>query len=147
MARCTPPPSASTATARLSGYGELFVFAPDGQLVEHFPVTGSSPRLIGLVYQQSSKSVLIAELGSGKVWKVDPKSQTTTLLMTAPTVTTAPGLNALTIDKKGNLYVSDSFQGVIWKTGPNGGTPTPWYAPSNPGQNDLLLPTPTTTSH
>lgn len=123
----------------LSGYGELFVFAPDGQLVEHFPVTGSSPHLIGLVYQQSSKSVLIADLGLGKVWKVDPASKTTSLFMTAPTITTAPGLNALTIDKAGNVYVSDSFQGVIWKTGPNGGTPTAWYAPSS--QNDLLLPT------
>ena len=125
----------------LGGNGELFVFAPDGQLVRHFPVTGSSPHLIGLVYQQSSKSVLIADLGSGKVWKVDPKSQTTKLFMTAPKVTTAPGLNALAIDKAGNVYVSDSFQGAIWKTGPDGGTPTAWYAPFNTGQNDLLLAT------
>src|SRR6267154_545692 len=124
----------------LGGYGQLFAFAPDGTLLAHFPVIGSSSHLIGLVYQQSSKSVLIADLGLGKVWKVDPKSQTTTLFMTAPTVTTAPGLNALTIDNMGNVYVSDSFQGVIWKTGPHGGTPTAWYAPSNPGQNDLLLP-------
>jgi hypothetical protein len=34
------------------------------------------------------------------------------------------GLNALTSDKAGNVYVSDSFQGVIWKTGPTGGAPT-----------------------
>jgi sugar lactone lactonase YvrE len=32
--------------------------------------------------------------------------------------------------------VSDSFQGVIWKTGPNGGTPTQW------SNDPLLLPTP-----
>jgi hypothetical protein len=32
------------------------------------------------------------------------------------------GLNGLTFDKAGNVYVSDSFQGVIWKSGPNGGT-------------------------
>ena len=57
----------------LSGNGELFVFARDGRLVRHFPVAGSSPHLIGLVYQQSSKSLLIADLGAGKVWKVDPK--------------------------------------------------------------------------
>jgi hypothetical protein len=36
----------------------------------------------------------------------------------------ASGLNALTFDKVGNVYLSDSFLGVIWKTGPNGGTPT-----------------------
>jgi sugar lactone lactonase YvrE len=125
----------------LAGYSELFVFAPDGHLVKHFPVTGSSPHLIGLVYQQSSNSLLIADLGTGVVWKVDPVSQSTAMFMKAPTITTtAPGLNALTFDKAGNVYVSDSFQGVIWKTGPNGGTPTAWYSPFNTGQNDLLLP-------
>lgn len=126
----------------LGGFGELFVFAPDGSLVKHFPVNGSSPHLIGLVYQNSSKSLLIADLGKGVVWKVDPKNQKTSLFMQAPTIIPgkSPGLNALTIDKAGNVYVSDSFQGAIWKTGPRGGTPTAWYAPTNAGQNDLLLP-------
>ena len=122
----------------LSGNGELFVFARDGRLVRHFPVAGSSPHLIGLVYQQSSKSLLIADLGAGKVWKVNPKTQATTMFTAAPNPAAA-GLNALTIDKKGNVYVSDSFQGIIWRTGPGGGTPTAWYSPAN--QNDLLLPT------
>jgi sugar lactone lactonase YvrE len=128
----------------LSGYGELFVFAPNGQLSTHFPVVGSSPHLIGLEYQQSSRSVLIADLGKGVVWKVDPETQTTSMFMQAPTIVTgkSPGLNALTFDKSGNVYVSDSFQGVIWRTGPSGGAPTAWYAPTNSGQNDLLLPDP-----
>ena len=128
----------------LGGYGELFVFAPNGQLVTDFPVIGSSSHLIGLEYQQSSKSVLIADLGKGVVWKVDPGTHTTSMFMRAPTIITgkSPGLNALTFDKSGNVYVSDSFQGVIWRTGPGGGTPTAWYAPTNPGQNDLLLPDP-----
>src|SRR6266481_15992 len=78
----------------------------------------------------------------GVVWKVDPQTQTTSMFMQAPTIVTgkSPGLNALTFDKSGNVYVSDSFQGVIWRTGPSGGTPTAWYAPTNPGQNNLLLP-------
>jgi sugar lactone lactonase YvrE len=97
-----------------------------------------------LAYQQSSESVLIADLGKGVVWKVDPKTQTTSMFMQAPTIIAgkSPGLNALTFDRSGNVYVSDSFQGVIWRTGPSGGTPTAWYAPTNPGQNDLLLPDP-----
>lgn len=74
------------------------------------------------------------------VWKTDPATETTTQFMAAPTITAPPGLNALTFDKAGNVYVSDSFQGIIWKTGPGGGTPTQWYSPGNPGQNDLLLP-------
>ena len=35
------------------------------------------------------------------------------------------GLNALTFDKAGNVYVSDSAQGIIWKIGPDG-VATPW---------------------
>lgn len=124
----------------LGGYGELFVFAPDGSFLKNFPVAGSSPHLIGLVYQGSSNSLLVADLGKGVVWKVDPKTQKTSIFMQAPSVNGgSPGLNALTIDKSGNVYTSDSFQGVIWKNGPSGGTPTAWYSPA--GQNDLLLPT------
>src|SRR5580700_111072 len=126
----------------LGGNGVLFVFAPNGKLLRQFPVPGSTPHLIGLVYQQSSKNVLVADLGAGVVWKVDPVSGATSVFMSAPTIIPgkSPGLNALTIDKSGNVYTSDSFQGVIWKNGPGGGTPTAWYSPTNLGQNDLLLP-------
>jgi sugar lactone lactonase YvrE len=126
----------------LGGNGVLFVFAPNGKLLRQFPVPGSTPHLIGLVYQQSSKNVLVADLGAGVVWKVDPVSGATSVFMSAPTIIPgkSPGLNALTIDKSGNVYTSDSFQGVIWKNGHGGGTPTAWYSPTNLGQNDLLLP-------
>ncbi|HJU18919.1 MAG TPA: SMP-30/gluconolactonase/LRE family protein [Stellaceae bacterium] len=124
----------------LGGYGQFFAFAPDGRLLRTFPVTGSSPHLIGGIVQ-NPRSVLFADLGNGSVWRIDPVSGHTSLFLQAPTVTTAPGLNALTIDRAGNVYVSDSFQGAIWKTGPDGGMPVAWYAPSNPGQGNLLLPT------
>jgi hypothetical protein len=50
------------------------------------------------------------------------------------TVTGNSGLNALTFDTAGNLYVSDSFQGIIWRTGPGGGAGTVW------AQDPLLIP-------
>lgn len=31
------------------------------------------------------------------------------------------GLNDITFDGAGNVYVSDSFQGIVWRTGPGGG--------------------------
>src|SRR6202048_5200585 len=79
----------------LGGYGELFVVAPNGQLSTDFPVVGSSPHLIGLEYQKSSKSVLIADLGKGVVWKIDPETQTTSMFMQAPTIIAgkSPGRN------------------------------------------------------
>jgi len=36
------------------------------------------------------------------------------------------GLNDLTFDSAGNVYVSDSFQGIIWRTGSTGGVATVW---------------------
>jgi sugar lactone lactonase YvrE len=48
----------------------------------------------------------------------------------------AAGLNALTFDKAGNTYISDSFNGIIWKkTGAGCGAATAWVGP-----NDLLKP-------
>src|SRR5258705_10486861 len=70
----------------LGGFGEFFVFAPNGQLLTHFPVIGSSPHLIGLEYQQSSNSALIADLGKGVVWKVDPETHATSMFMQTPTI-------------------------------------------------------------
>ena len=119
----------------LTGNGELFVIAPDGTVIRHFPVLGSSPHLIGGIYQPSSNTMLIPDLIKGVVWQVDPTTQTSSVFMTAPKVTTAPGLNAMAFDAEGNVYVSDSFQGAIWKTGPTGGAVTAW------SQSPLLLPT------
>jgi sugar lactone lactonase YvrE len=45
----------------------------------------------------------------------------------------APVPNGLAFDSHGNLYVSESFLGTIWKVSP-GGVATPWL------QSDLLLP-------
>ncbi len=125
----------------LSGEGELFVIAPNGKVIRHFPLAGSSPHLIGGIYQASSGSVLIPDLiphsGNGIVWKVDPQTETTSVFMSVPMLaSTPPGLNAMAFDVAGNVYVSDSFQGAIWKTGPDGGSPTtPWAL------SPLLLPT------
>jgi len=129
------------AAGALAGNGQFFAFDRLGRLTASFAVPGSSPHLIGMIYQ-NAHSVLVADLGTGTVWKVDPTSSAVAAFTQVPTVTTAPGLNALAIDKAGNVYVSDSFQGAIWMTGPNGGAPIPWYAPFNTGQSDLLLPTP-----
>ena len=86
------------------------------------PAPQPSTTLLGLVFQASSKTLLICDLAQGIVWQADPKTGRSGVFMNTG-LGAASGLNGLTFDKAGNVYVSDSFQGVIWKTGPAGGTP------------------------
>jgi sugar lactone lactonase YvrE len=111
-------------TGALSGNAALFVIRPDGSLVRKVTIANSSPHMLGLRFNPVNGFLLVLDFGAGKVLHVDPATGASSVFMT-PT-TAGAGLNALTFDKLGNVYVSDSFNGVIWKTGPNGGTPTIW---------------------
>jgi len=111
-------------TGALSGNAALFVIRPDGALVRKVTIANSSPHMLGLRFNPVNGFLLVLDFGAGKVLHVDPVTGASSVFMT-PTVAGA-GLNALTFDKLGNVYVSDSFNGIIWKTGPNGGTPTIW---------------------
>src|SRR5262249_3809672 len=76
--------------------------------------------------------------GAGKVLNVDPVSGASSVFFTAPLANS--GLNALTFDRAGNVYVSDSFNGVIWKTGAAGGTATAWSSDPLLGPGTGLTP-------
>jgi sugar lactone lactonase YvrE len=114
----------------VAGPPHLFSFTPNGQLLYNVPLVNPGPGapqpstlLLGLVFQQSSQTLLICDLSNGILWQANPKTGNTTVFMNTG-YGSSSGLNALTFDKAGNVYVSDSFLGVIWKTGPTGGTPT-----------------------
>jgi len=87
-------------------------------------IANSSPHVLGLRFNPVNGFLLVLDFGAGKVLHVDPVSGTSSVFATPPLA--GSGLNALTFDKLGNAYISDSFNGVIWKVGPNGGTPTIW---------------------
>ncbi len=107
----------------VNGLGQLYVFAPSGRLLRQVSIANSSPHLLGLAFHPISGALLVIDFGAGKVLNVDSNSGASSVFMT---VTGNSGLNALTFDKDGNVYVSDSFQGIIWKTGLNGGAATAW---------------------
>jgi sugar lactone lactonase YvrE len=65
------------------------------------------------------------------VLKVNPSNGKSTLFTE---VGAGSGLNALAFDSAGNVYISDSFQGIVWRTGPGGGAAAAWV-------NDVLLRT------
>jgi streptogramin lyase len=109
-----------------SGPGQLYVFGHNGKLLRQVGVAGSSPALLGIGFQPTTGALLVIDFGSGRVLKVDPHTGLSSPFMTLPAPPASPGLNALTFDAAGNVYVSDSFNGIIWKTGPGGGVATAW---------------------
>lgn len=105
--------------------GHLVVFDPSGHLLRQVSVTGSSNLLLGLAFHPTTGNLLVLDLGGAQVLTVDPLTGASTVFAKIPGGSAA-GPNALTFDDAGNVYVSDSFQGTIWRTGPNGETPTAW---------------------
>ena len=77
--------------------------------------------------------LLVVDYKAGKVLSVDPKTGASSVFMTVTGKN--PGLNGMTFDDAGNVYVTDSHQGIIWKVGPNGGEATAWVT------SPLLKPT------
>jgi len=120
-----------------SGSALLFVFNDNnGKLLRRLTIQGSSPATLGLAFHPSSHLLLVADFGAGNVRSVDPNNGSSSVCITVTNPPSAPGLNALTFDKAGNTYISDSFNGIIWKkTGAGCGAATAWVGP-----NDLLKP-------
>ena len=110
-------------TAPAGQLGRLFVFNPHGQLLRQLSIAGSSSALLGLGFHPQTGALLVIDLGNAKVLNVDPTNGNSSVFST---VTGPAGLNALTFDQQGNVYISDSFQGIIWKTGPAGGAAVAW---------------------
>ena len=111
-----------------AGPGRVFVFNEHGRLVRTLRPAGTSNALLGMGFNAHG-DLLVIDFGQGKVFKVNPETGASVLFTSVPgNASTTPGfgLNALTFDHSGNVYISDSFQGVVWKTGPAGGTATEW---------------------
>jgi len=106
--------------------GKLYVFSPNGNLVRQVNITNSTSSLLGIGFHPTTHALLVIDFGAGTVLRVDPHNGTSSVFMTLNSPPNGPGLNAMTFDKSGNVYVSDSFNGIIWKVGPGGGLATAW---------------------
>jgi DNA-binding beta-propeller fold protein YncE len=117
------------ASGPLMGEGQLTVFDHDGRLIRQVGVTPSSGHLLGLRFHPQSGILLVIDFGAGQVLDVDPRTGVAHPFITLPASLPHPGgsgLNDITFDRAGNIFVSDSFQGIVWKTPPNGGVATAW---------------------
>jgi sugar lactone lactonase YvrE len=119
------------AAGSVSGPGKLYVFNDGGHLIREVSIAGSTPNLLGMGFHPFSHALLVIDFGAAQVLRVDPTNGSSVSFMTVPTPPASTGLNAIAFDALGNVYVSDSFQGIIWKTGPGGGLATAWVTDPN----------------
>jgi sugar lactone lactonase YvrE len=106
----------------LTGNAVLFVISPNGNIVRKVTIQNSSPHMLGLAFNPAFGNLLVLDFGAGKVLDVNPYTGESTV-KAGPIANS--GLNALTFDREGNAYISDSFNGVIWKL-THSGTLTSW---------------------
>jgi SMP-30/Gluconolactonase/LRE-like region len=111
------------AVGATTGNAVLFVLKPNGDLVRKVTIANSSPHMLGLGFNPVNGFLLVLDFGAGKVLHVDPVTGASSVFV-GPIA--GSGLNALTFDKLGNVYISDSFNGVIWKTNALGAGLTAW---------------------
>ena len=116
---------------RAAGPGQIVVFDPSGEHARVVNVAGSSNLLLGLDFHRVGRAVelLVIDFGAKNVLRVDPRTGASTIFATIPGGAAA-GPNALAFDDAGNVYISDSFQGVIWQAAPTGGAVTSWAGPN-----------------
>jgi sugar lactone lactonase YvrE len=108
-----------------SGTGQMFVFDSRGRLIRQVNIENSSTLLLDLAFHPTTKKLLVIDFGGKQVLEVNPVNGNSDVFTTIPGGASA-GPNVLTFDAAGNVYISDSFQGVIWRTGPRGGAATAW---------------------
>ncbi|MGH7303329.1 MAG: SMP-30/gluconolactonase/LRE family protein, partial [Candidatus Rokuibacteriota bacterium] len=117
-----------------SGTGQIFVFNKHGRLLRQVNVAGSSTLLLDLAFHPRTGALLVIDFGGAQVLKVDPVSGASEVF-TSLAAQGQPGLNVLTFDRDGNVYISGSFSGAVYKTGPHGGAASTWV------ESDLLRTT------
>ena len=113
--------------------GTLLVFDTGGKHLRTVSIAGSSRMLLDLHFHPKTGQLLVIDYGAAKVLAVDPNNGGSSVFMTVNG--NHPGLDGMTFDSAGNLYVTDAHEGMIWKVGPAGGAATVWV------QCPLLKPT------
>ena len=126
------------ATFDFSTTNVIHIFGANGRLQTTILLPGAVP--LGLAFD-SSGNLYVANFGGGNVLKFSPPfNSSSTPAATYPVCTFVflvdCGLNAIAFDAAGDLYVSDSFGGKIYKIDLPGGAVTTFAS------DELLKPAP-----
>ena len=116
----------------------IHVFGHNGRLLDTIPLPEAVP--LGLAFDITG-NLYVANFGGGNVLKFSPpfKSSSTpsaTFTVCTPVLFVDCGLNAIAFDGSGDLYVSDSFGGKIYKIDFPSGTVSTFVS------DELLKPAP-----
>jgi len=114
-----------SAKGPVGGPGHLYEFAPDGTLLRDLRIPEATSQLLGIAFHPITHAVLVIDSGAGVVREVGLEHGVSKVFMT---VTGQSLLNGMTFDAAGNVYVTDSAQGIIWVVGPNGGAASVWLS-------------------
>ena len=123
-----------TGPAQFGSFVQPAVLAYDletGAKVREYPIAGQNPNapqaLAGIAFDKHGRLyALDIQLGIVRI-NVDTGAQeiyAPTLPIISPQ---GPLPNEMIFDKKGNAYISDSFQGTIWRVPAGGGQPQVWF--------------------
>jgi len=110
--------------------GTLLVFDRKGKHLRTVAIAGSSRLLLDVRFHPQTSQLLVIDYQTARVLAIDPMSGASSVFMTVSGKN--PGLDGMTFDAAGNLYVTDAHEGIIWKVGPDGGAAVDWV-------NSLLL--------
>lgn len=115
-----------------AGKGQIYVFDDRGALKRVLDVSApSTSALLGIAFHPQTHDLLVADLGAGNVLSVNPQTGAAGVFSS---IGAGAGLNALAFDGAGNVYVSGSFAGAVYRIGRKGGAAQVWAS-------DLLLAT------
>jgi sugar lactone lactonase YvrE len=104
--------------------GTLLVFDRNGKHLRTVTIAGSTPWLLDLRFHPRTGQLLVIDYKAAKVLSVDPRTGASSVFMTVTGKNA--GLDGLTFDSAGNVYVTDAHEGIIWTVGPSGGVAKPW---------------------
>ncbi len=108
-----------------TGPANICVLDRDGRIVDLIAVEPATPtgvaRLLGMLFVPN-EGLYVGDIGGGRVLRINVRTHAATTIATG---FQAP--NAIARDRRGNLWVSDSFPGTITKIAPGGATTTYSY--------------------
>lgn len=128
--------------------GYICVINPSGQITDIIPVPAGAVPVVGLLGElwEHGQLYVLDQADDvaphGRLLRIDPVTHAVTTVATGFTFP-----NCVVEDRQGNLYISDSFEGRVYRLTP-GGVPTVWAAdpslisanPAQPvGANDMAF--------